>query len=81
MVSEEQNKEFMMSVENEEVKQAVFTMYPEKYPGVDGLNPAFFPYILGHCGEGCGWILLEFCCNRRVSQRIKPYYYLFNLKG
>lgn len=32
----------MLPVTAEEVKLAVFVMYPEKSPGVDGLNPMFF---------------------------------------
>lgn len=41
-VSEEQNNDIMLPVTAEEVKLAVFAMYPEKSPGIDGLNPAFF---------------------------------------
>lgn len=32
----------MRSVTVEEVEHAVFTMFPDKSPGVDGVNPAFF---------------------------------------
>ncbi|XP_074378026.1 uncharacterized protein LOC141719547 [Apium graveolens] len=32
----------VMSVTDEEVKAAVFAMYMEKTPGIDGLNSAFF---------------------------------------
>lgn len=41
-VTEEQNNDLMQPVAEEEVKRAVFAMYPEKSPGMDGLNPAFF---------------------------------------
>lgn len=41
-VSEEQNTKLMEPVSEEEVKQAVFAMFPEKSPGVYGLNPVFF---------------------------------------
>lgn len=38
-------------ITSEEVKKAVFSMHPEKSPGPDGLNPAFFQTfwnIVGH---------------------------------
>lgn len=41
-VTDEQNENLLMHVSCEEVKKAVFSMYPEKAPGVDGLNPGFF---------------------------------------
>lgn len=41
-ISEEQNNELMKLVTEEEVKLAIFDMYPEKSPGIDGFNPAFF---------------------------------------
>lgn len=42
LVSEVQNNKIMMPVSAEEVKLAVFAMYPEKSPDIDGLNPTFF---------------------------------------
>ncbi|XP_074378458.1 uncharacterized protein LOC141719995 [Apium graveolens] len=41
-VAEEQNQKLMMPITREEVKEAVFSMYPEKSPGYDGLNPGFY---------------------------------------
>lgn len=41
-VSEAENKELMAKVTLEEVRSAVFSMHPDKSPGPDGLNPAFF---------------------------------------
>lgn len=41
-ITEEQNGELGTTVTSEEVKMVVFSMHPEKSPGVDGLNPAFF---------------------------------------
>ncbi|KAL8128213.1 hypothetical protein AgCh_014971 [Apium graveolens] len=41
-VSDEDNESLLMPVTMAEVKNAVFSMYPEKAPGVDGLNPGFF---------------------------------------
>lgn len=36
------NTELVTELTHEEVKQAVFSMYPDKSPGIDGLNPVFF---------------------------------------
>lgn len=41
-VTSEQNAELMQCMAHEEVKEAVFSMHPEKSPGIDGLNPGFF---------------------------------------
>lgn len=41
-VSKDLNQELMVPVTKEEVKEAVFSMHPEKSSGLDGLNPAFF---------------------------------------
>lgn len=41
-ISADQNDSLLMPVTSEEVKSALFSMYPEKAPGIDGLNPGFF---------------------------------------
>lgn len=41
-VMEEQNNQLIKPISSEEVKDAVFSMHPEKAPGYDGLNPAFY---------------------------------------
>lgn len=38
----DQNDSLLMLVTSEDVKNALFSMYPEKAPGIDGLNPGFF---------------------------------------
>lgn len=55
LVSEGQNIELMMPVVAEEM--AVFAMYPEKSPGMDGLNPAFFQTYWNIVGEN----VVRFC--------------------
>ncbi|XP_074352667.1 uncharacterized protein LOC141691812 [Apium graveolens] len=42
LVTEEQNSLLVRSVTSDEVEHAVFAMFPDKSPGVDGLNPSFF---------------------------------------
>ncbi|KAL8156414.1 hypothetical protein AgCh_001488 [Apium graveolens] len=41
-VSEAENNDLIAKVTREEVRSAVFSMHPDKSPGPDGLNPAFF---------------------------------------
>lgn len=40
-LTDEDNEALLLSITIEEVKQAVFSMHPDKSPGPDGLNPAF----------------------------------------
>lgn len=41
-ITEEENENLPSDITPEEVKAAVFSMHPEKAPGIDGLNPMFF---------------------------------------
>lgn len=41
-ITDDKKESLMQSVSEEEIKAAVFAMYPEKSPGIDGLNPCFF---------------------------------------
>ncbi|XP_075507434.1 uncharacterized protein LOC142544260 [Primulina tabacum] len=41
-VTDSQNEKLVMSFTTEEFKEAVFDMKPDKSPGPDGFNPAFF---------------------------------------
>lgn len=41
----------ILPVTSEEVKKAVFSMYPEKAPGYDGLNPCFYQAYWSIVGE------------------------------
>lgn len=49
----------MLPVTVEEVKLAVLAMYPEKSPGIDGLNPAFFQIYRSIVGDD----VVRFCRN------------------
>ena len=42
VITSDQNEMLMAPVSVDEVKAAVFSMYPEKSPGPDGMNPAFY---------------------------------------
>ena len=41
-ITEEQSYGLIQPVEEEEIRAAVFAMYPDKSPGIDGFNPCFF---------------------------------------
>ncbi|KAL8089279.1 hypothetical protein AgCh_038904 [Apium graveolens] len=41
-ITEEENVQLLSELTLEEVKEAVFSMHPEKSPGQDSLNPTFF---------------------------------------
>lgn len=41
-MTEANNVRFLNDVSAKEVKAAAFAMHPEKSPGLDGTNPAFF---------------------------------------
>lgn len=42
VVTEEMNAELTRSVDDEEIKDAVFQMHPTKAPGPDGMSPGFY---------------------------------------
>lgn len=49
-VTDEQNELLLQAVTTEEVRAAVHSMYSEKSPGPDGLNPGFFLAFWGVVG-------------------------------
>lgn len=56
-VTDEQNRELEKPITREEVKEAVFAMYPDKSPGHDGLNPGFYQAYWEIIGED----VVKFC--------------------
>lgn len=53
----EQNHKLTIPVTTEEVKEAIFSMYPEKSPCSDGLNPGFYQAYW----NGVGTDVVNFC--------------------
>ena len=41
-MTEEHNQFLLRSFQIQEVEEAIFSMHPDKAPGPDGMNPAFF---------------------------------------
>ncbi|XP_074323958.1 uncharacterized protein LOC141660875 [Apium graveolens] len=56
-VTEGQNEELIKPILREEVKEAIFSMHPEKSPGEDGLNPAFYQTYWNIVGDD----VFKFC--------------------
>ncbi|XP_060959451.1 uncharacterized protein LOC133030657 [Cannabis sativa] len=49
-VSREQNEDLLRTIPEEEVRNALFQMHPDKSPGPDGMTPAFFQKHWGIVG-------------------------------
>uniref|UniRef100_A0A803PDL7 Reverse transcriptase domain-containing protein n=1 Tax=Cannabis sativa TaxID=3483 RepID=A0A803PDL7_CANSA len=50
-ISTQQNEDLLRPISETEVKTALFQMHPDKSPGPDGMNPAFYQkywHIVGH---------------------------------
>lgn len=56
-ISDDQNQSLLLPVIDAEVKDAVFAMHPDKSPGPDGLNPAFFQTYWSIVGAD----VIQFC--------------------
>lgn len=56
-VTEGQNEELIKPILREEVKEAIFSMHPEKSPGEDGLNSAFYQTYWNIVGDD----VFKFC--------------------
>lgn len=50
-ISAEQNMELLKPFCNEEIREAIFAMNPDKAPGPDGMNPKFFQHFWPIIGE------------------------------
>ncbi|MCH99842.1 hypothetical protein A2U01_0020857, partial [Trifolium medium] len=58
-VSDNDNHMLTSPFIEEEFQQAVFSMHPDKSPGPDGLNPAFYQKFWPLCGKD----IFEACCS------------------
>ena len=56
-VSVSQNNDLLAPVSREEVREAIFAMHPDKSPGLNGFNPAFFQKFWSTVGSD----IVEFC--------------------
>ncbi|MCH82559.1 RNA-directed DNA polymerase (Reverse transcriptase), partial [Trifolium medium] len=74
-VTEEDNERLVAPITKEEVKNALFQMHPDKAPGPDGFNPAFYQHFWNLCGDDIymaakEWleIWLKTCLGKCVSE-------------
>jgi hypothetical protein len=50
-ISQEDNEKLLAPISKEELKAALFQMHPDKAPGPDGFNPAFYQHFWELCGN------------------------------
>jgi hypothetical protein len=50
-ITEEDNERLVAPITKEELKEALFQMHPDKAPGPDGFNPAFYQHFWDMCGN------------------------------
>jgi hypothetical protein len=50
-ITQEDNEKLSAPISKEELKEALFQMHPDKSPGPDGFNPAFYQHFLELCGN------------------------------
>lgn len=61
-VTEGQNISLLKPFEPDEVKAALFSMYPDKAPGPDGMNPGFYQHFWNDIGSDVSSFILQ-CLN------------------
>ncbi|XP_031120221.1 uncharacterized protein LOC116023364 [Ipomoea triloba] len=61
-VSPEQNIALLKPFDQEEVKVALFSMFPDKAPGPDGMNPGFYQHYWDVVGSDVSYFVLK-CLN------------------
>lgn len=68
-LSDDDNAVLLASFTEEEFRIATFQMHPDKSPGPDGLNPAFYQWFWSTCGKD------DFqACTQWLSQGVIPEY-------
>jgi hypothetical protein len=50
-ITQEENDRLLLPITKEELKEALFQMHPDKAPGPDGFNPAFYQHFWELCGN------------------------------
>jgi hypothetical protein len=50
-ITQEDNDKLSAPITKEELKAALFQMHPDKAPGPDGFNPAFYQHFWDLCGD------------------------------
>jgi hypothetical protein len=50
-ITQDDNDRLAAPISKEELKEALFQMHPDKAPGPDGFNPAFYQHFWDLCGD------------------------------
>ncbi|PNX78269.1 CNGC5-like protein, partial [Trifolium pratense] len=50
-ITQDDNDQLVRPITREELKEALFQMHPDKAPGPDGFNPAFYQHFWDLCGN------------------------------
>jgi hypothetical protein len=50
-ITQDNNDRLVAPITREELKEALFQMHPDKAPGPDGFNPAFYQHFWDLCGN------------------------------
>ncbi|XP_019179165.1 PREDICTED: uncharacterized protein LOC109174381 [Ipomoea nil] len=64
-VTDAQNMQLLRPFEDSEVKAALFSMYPDKAPGPDGMNPGFYQHFWDVVGNDVTSYIVN-CLNTRT---------------
>lgn len=69
-ISPAQNQMLTEEFTREEVKEAIFAMHPDKSPGPDGMNPAFFQHFWSIIGNDVTQACLNILSSQIIPSRL-----------
>jgi hypothetical protein len=58
-ITDEDNEKLVAPITKEEVREALFQMHPDKAPGPDGFNSAFYQHLWDLCGNDIFIVVTE----------------------
>lgn len=69
-ITREQNDYLLREIQDQEVKQAIFQMHPDKSPGPDGMTPAFYQKHWAIVGKDLTAMVKDFFKNGLLPQNL-----------
>ncbi|CAH9130192.1 unnamed protein product, partial [Cuscuta epithymum] len=66
-VTIDQNSQLLQPLRAEEIKEALFSMHPDKSPGPDGMSPGFYQHFWDVVGPD-----VVACCQRMFNSGLIP---------
>ncbi|XP_019178363.1 PREDICTED: uncharacterized protein LOC109173576 [Ipomoea nil] len=73
-ISDEDNDRLLQPFTPDEVKEAIFSMAPDKSPGPDGFNPGFFQHFWGSIGSDITNFVLHCLHSRTLPEGMNDAY-------